>query len=317
MFDYVISKDHKRRPAKRIFSSFMISILAHGFALFLLIEYPELLKAPGRWDFSQIWRHPKREDSQGWRTVATLPSKMTLPSAAALKKLLSDMERKGSGTNPRIRLNGIKPAASNPALNPKAPMEARNNRPPSRVPEAVSTSPAPVKPEPGNPGLAAGNPGAANAPPSEPPPKPAIVENAASTKIPEPGPAITKPTPASASNVKPAPDNAGLKIRMENPDRNNNGFPMGEYTDRIAELIKEKWLIPSYLKDSQGRTTVSFNIEKDGRTMNVRLLSGSGSRSLDIAALSAVQSCNLPALPKGFPRDRFGVRVDFSYNEHQ
>ena len=98
----------------------------------------------------------------------------------------------------------------------------------------------------------------------------------------------------------------------------NKGFPLGEYADLIIERVKGNWMIPSNLRKSQGRTTVIFFIDKEGRSADARIVVSSGSDSLDIAALSAILGSNpFPPLPKGFPGDRVGAKFVFSYNERQ
>jgi TonB family protein len=94
------------------------------------------------------------------------------------------------------------------------------------------------------------------------------------------------------------------------------GFPLGEYANLIKERIKGKWFIPSNLRNSQGHTTVVFYIGKDGRFTDARIVSSSGSSSLDLAALKAVMDSNpFPPLPKGFPGDHVGAKFVLSYNE--
>jgi len=94
------------------------------------------------------------------------------------------------------------------------------------------------------------------------------------------------------------------------------GFPLGEYANAVIERIKGKWSIPSNLRQSQGRSTLVFLIEKDGTVSNLHIITSSGSQSLDLAALSAIlDSKPLPPLPGGFPGEHVGAKFVFSYNE--
>jgi TonB family protein len=325
MFDFVISGNKKRRPAKRVFASLMISSFVHIIVILVLIKYPELLRAPGPWDIRILWQQPK-DDLQNWRTVAVVSTKMTMPSSETLKKLFSDSEKKAPGakTGP-IRINPIEAKVSNQPSEPKVPTKVKS--PPSSLARNEVTQPdsGSAQPKIDNPEPAAGNSGnvpavnqeMATALPSVPEPKPDVAPISVPDTILNPVP--TAPViPEVAVKENHPSEGAKKTIRRTDvfPESDHNGFPMGEYTNLIVELIKEKWLIPSYLKDSQGHTTVLFYIDKKGRTMNVRILSGSGSDPLDRAALSAVLSCNLPALPKDFPGDHVGVRFVFSYNEN-
>jgi TonB family protein len=326
MFDFVISGGQAQRPASRIVAAWIISCLAHCLAIALLIEYPELLRGPGRWQFPQIGLTKPKDDKPKWRTIAVLGGAMTMPSAETLKNLLSDSEKKGPGPKPiRIRLNDLEALLSNQHPKPKVPQEPRNSsppEPPNNSAPPVSGSATPVTANTGSP---AGNPnnGAEAKPPTPipssskvvPPPEVATA-NPDPNKINNPGPANTDIPGGSAKNPNVSPGGKIASVEV-NPGDANKGFPMGEYTNLIAELIKGKWLIPNDLTNSQGRTTVTFDVYKDGHTDRARIFAGSGSQRLDIAALSAVLSCNLPGLPKGFPGDRVGVRFVFSYNEHQ
>ena len=96
------------------------------------------------------------------------------------------------------------------------------------------------------------------------------------------------------------------------------GFPIGDYATIVIERVKGNWLIPSNLRNSQGRTTIIFFIGRDGQYLDAQIVVPSGSPSLDIAALSAIIGSNpFPPLPDGFPSDRVGAKFVFSYNERQ
>jgi TonB family protein len=330
MFDFVMSGNRQRRPAKRILASGLTSSLAHFIVLLLLIEYPELLRGGVYQRFRTIWQPPVNDDSQNWRTVAVLPSKMMMPSADDLKKLRSNPEKKGSeAKSTPIRLNDIQAVLSNQHTKPivRTGVSNSSTSPPANEnasPVTVSTTSGT-----GSSGSLTGNQndskGGQETTTLSPPglePKPVVAAmTVAPGKIPDTivaSPDITAFPAVPAKN----PNTPGEGAKTIHPsdiiiDNNSKGFPMGEYTNLIVELLKEKWFIPSYLKNSQGHTTVHFFIDKNGHTMNVRILAGSGSNPLDLAALNAVLSCNiLPALPKGYPGDQVGVRFVFSYNEH-
>jgi TonB family protein len=95
---------------------------------------------------------------------------------------------------------------------------------------------------------------------------------------------------------------------------NTGGFPLEHYMSDIFKRIKEKWYIPSNLKNLQAQTTVIFHINKSGQVKNAQILAGSGNNGLDIAALFAILSSSpFPALPEGFPADYIGVKIVFRY----
>ena len=96
------------------------------------------------------------------------------------------------------------------------------------------------------------------------------------------------------------------------------GFPMGKYADLIIQRIKGNWSIPSNLRNSRGRTTLIFFIEKDGSSVDLEIVIPSGSQSLDLTAMHSIIISNpFPPLPTGFPGDRIGAKFVFSYNERQ
>ena len=129
------------------------------------------------------------------------------------------------------------------------------------------------------------------------------------------------PQAETAQNSAQSLDNEQKVIRSEGSglfDPKGGAFPLGEYADLIIERVKGNWMIPSNLRKSQGRTTVIFYIDRDGRSADARIVISSGSNSLDIAALSAILGSNpFPPLPKGFPGERVGAKFVFSYNERQ
>jgi TonB family protein len=325
MFDFVMSGNQQRRPAKRIIASGLTSCLAHFIVILLLIEYPDLLRGGVYQRFHTIWQTPV-DDSQNLRTIAVLSSKMMMPSAEDLKKLGSDSEKKAPGVKSiPIRMNDIKAVLSNrdtkpirqEVRNPSLSPPANENAPPATV--STSSGTGSSESLAGNQNDGKGGQGTTALTTLSTELKPVVAAiNVAPSKIPDTITVSPNIIAVPAKNLNP-PGGGTKAIRPSDIDieTDGKGFPMGEYTNRIVELLKENWFIPSYLKDSQGHTTVHFFIDKTGRTMNVRILTGSGSNPLDIAALNAVLSCNiLPALPKGYPGDQVGVRFVFSYNEH-
>jgi TonB family protein len=324
MFDFVITGTQKRSPARRIFASWMTSCLAHLIALLLLIEYPELLRGGFYHHFRDIWDTQTIDDSQNSRTIAVLPLKMTMPSEETLKKLLSDSEGKRPGAKPiRIRLSDLSAVLANQPMT----HEAKSSSLPPPASEVQTGSVSSTSKTGGSASLTgnqndgnAGKPSALRLPPPGPDPKSVIAANTLDpNKIPNFIIAPTDTPMVSANNVKAPEESKEIRSPVAGifDPNETKGFPMGEYTTGIIEMIKGWWEIPSYLKDSQGHTTVVFSIDKNGRIWDAKIAASSGINSLDRAALFAVQLRILRALPKGFPGDQVSARFVFSYNEHQ
>jgi TonB family protein len=332
MFDFAISQNRKRRPTKRIYLSWAASFFAHFIVLVILVQFPHLLQG-GTYRYgalpliAKILNRESDEGSENWRTVAVLrdPSKMSMPSPATLKKYLYDWDKKEPGTvSVPIRWGDVEAADADIAPMPRNRQE-------------------PVKPDvPIQSGAAAGqDSGAENADAGEAAsaaaPKKPDVEKKEAVPLPPPVPerkmdiaSIVPPSKIPDSIPPPAPARSPKESIQVFEDEQNairsadsgffdtEGFPLGEYTNLIVERIKGKWLIPSNLRNSRGRTTVVFYIDKDGRLMNARIVKALGANSLDRAALNAIlESEPFPPLPEGFPGDHVGAKIIFSYNEPQ
>jgi protein TonB len=274
---------------------------------------------------------------------------MVTPSAATLREYMYDWGKKGNGVPPvRVRWgnekqgedSSIPKARPVPGVQEPKPVDASTTEKPAAA--APATEPATtasggggsqgvqvagVDPTAGKGTiyLPAPQPGSDVKPVKK---VPETSSNTAPTSIPS---GISPPTPSPLSlapkPANPAQAKAGSKvfedeqkaIRTEGSGLfDTRGFPLSEYANLIIERVKGNWLIPSNLRNSQGRTTVVFYIDRDGRFTNARIITSSGSSSLDLAALNAVIESNpFPPLPKGFPGDHVGAKFVFSYNEHQ
>lgn len=317
MLDYAISQNIRQGPTRRTLVCGAVSALVHLALALMLIEFPQLLEGGFYHQFRGIQRTADAESSKEWRTVAILesPRSMEMPSAETLKQILAKLDAKGKGAPPiRVRFGDLTAAISElPPMPKNAPKikEPAATLPPNEV---VSSGPE-VKPKPeagdaggtqknlftekGSAPIASSSKGETE-----------TASNAAPAKIPDSIQPPPAPSPAIAAGSKPA-DNAGKSTRSSGIDLlGTQGFPMGDYKDIIVERVRAKWFIPSNLKKSQGRTTVVFHIDKEGRCANLRVSAPSGSNSLDLAALSAVtESDPFPPLPKGFPGDHIGVKL--------
>jgi TonB family protein len=78
----------------------------------------------------------------------------------------------------------------------------------------------------------------------------------------------------------------------------------------MLTLIGGNWLKPEV---SEGTSAIiAFNIQRDGRVTDVKLISPSGVGVYDRAAIRAVYAANpLPPLPPEFTGERLGVHLRF------
>jgi TonB family protein len=350
MFEYAISQHKKHPPSKRFFASWTLSCVLHVIALMLLIEYPQLL-SPGQYPwfrqpallFSILTHSSGRPQQESNSRIVAFVGKssggrMIEPSAETLRRYMYDWSKKGNGVPPvRVRWGNEKQQALAENSPPKTrPVPGIQEPKPSGVSETEKAVPSPagvsgtgggeegsptVRADAGKPTvyLPAPQPASETRPVKTPP-----ETSAPPQSIPA---GITQPAPPPASTRRTTPAQSQASV-LENEQKavrtegsglfDTQGFPLGEYANLIIERVKGNWLIPSNLRSAQGRTTVIFYIDKDGRFTNLHIVTPSGSSSLDLAALNAVMESNpFPPLPKGFPGERVGAKFVFSYNERQ
>jgi TonB family protein len=177
----------------------------------------------------------------------------------------------------------------------KLGVERPKPAPPAPKPEPAKPEPAP-EPKPESKAPALPDP---KAKPKKEAPRPAP-EPAAAKPEPaaEPGPAAGVPTGAAAGLALGAPT-----ATFDSPD-----FTYGYYVDQMLALISRNWTRP--LVGGGVEAWIHFEIERDGRLRDIRILRSSGINSFDLAALRAVQSSSpLPPLPRAFREDTLGVNL--------
>lgn len=322
-----------------------LSLLSHLLAVLILIEFPQLLGSGLRsWLRRPVFFTTTVTREPAWRTVALLGKggRMDLPPADVLKKNIYDWNAHREGAPaPPIRLKWSGEVADHrKAVDNQGPVvkPVPGTQEPKTPPEVAASKPEEHPVNPPSAGTSPGESGAGKGitvalPPPQSPAEPRQIPKKLPETVgmvsPSAIPGTDKSGAASASTGAPKPaqakpaakvfENEQQAIRSEGSGLfGGQGFPLGEYAELISERIKGNWFIPSNLRKSQGRTTVVFFIEKDGRYSNAHIVSPSGSSSLDIAALNAIIGSDpFPPLPKGFPGDRVGAKFVFAYNERQ
>jgi TonB family protein len=139
-------------------------------------------------------------------------------------------------------------------------------------------------------------------------PDPFTKKKPAPTPVPAPRTSPALDLPSAAANggtAGAAPLAFGTSVAALDVD-----FPFAFYVDQMLTLIGGNWLKP---EASEGTAaTVAFNIQRDGRVTDVKLISASGIGVYDRAAVRAVYAANpLPPLPPEFSGGRLGVHLRF------
>jgi protein TonB len=267
-------------------------------------------------------------------------SRMQMPSAETLRKVLPKRSEEGPGSQKMSvpirwgdeKLQANAPPVPRPLRKPvpgtQEPKPVPENEPsqtggagdPPRSGEAERSAGVDVAGTPGAPATAEKKPVVPLPPPSQEPKQiPKKVEEVIENKPAGASPSTpdVPPMPVPGKQDPKVFENEQKAIRAEGSGFfDTKGFPLGEYASLIIERIKGNWFIPSNLRNNQGRSTLVFYIEKDGQVTGIRLVSSSGSKSLDDAAYQSVWvSKPFPPLPKGFPGEHVGAKFVFSYNE--
>jgi protein TonB len=323
MLDYVNSINQKRGVSRLTIVSLAASCFLHFCGIMTLYLFPQLLAGGYLHQFRGFrWGATGTaitdEDMEKWRMVAFLepPDRMNMPSPETLRKILSRGEKEEGAGSPPVEVRFGPPEA---LISDKPPLPQI----PPKIEEPEVVIPADRRPgdgetksdtgisgespttEPADPGtgrdIIAAKPDAAPAAES--------AVNTAPAKIPDTIPPPAPPPAAKPDVSEPVASNeTGRNSGVEFLDA--EGFPMGEYSEVIKMLVSSKWLIPSYLKDIVGRTAVVFYIDRNGNVNGLRVDASSGNKPLDTAALGAVLNAGpFPPLPKGFPKERVGVRI--------
>ena len=217
---------------------------------------------------------------------------------------------------PRVASDADRRAASAE----RAP-QPTNDMPMSRGNSAdmLNGNPAP----PAEPMRGPATPAPPNATPTPTPSAPAIANNA------PPVPAETPARPASGGlgeslrNI----DQIIKRERFDNPTGGPNlndpvisfdskGVDFGPWLTRFVAQVKRNWLIPYAAMTMRGHVVLQFNIHRDGRITDLKVVKASNVNAFNTAAFQAlVQSNPTLRLPAEYPDDKVLFTVTFFYNE--
>ncbi|MBI1954765.1 MAG: energy transducer TonB [Acidobacteria bacterium] len=114
------------------------------------------------------------------------------------------------------------------------------------------------------------------------------------------------------------PSQPGLNIPGPQILSDTMGVDFQPYLLRIYLVVRRNWysVIPEIARlGRQGRVVLQFTILRDGTVPDLTMLAGSGTTSMDTAALSSIRLSNpFPALPPEFPGDHILLRFIYLYN---
>ena len=93
---------------------------------------------------------------------------------------------------------------------------------------------------------------------------------------------------------------------------------MDRYLLGVYLSVQRNWyaVIPEIARlGRKGRVILQFTIRKDGSVDGLQMMDGSGTSSMDSAALSSIRLSNpFPPLPAEFPGDNILLRFGYYYN---
>jgi TonB family protein len=232
-------------------------------------------------------------------------------------------------------------------------MEPRIERPPERLRERVEMSdldrrsetreraPVPENPLPFSRGNTADKVEASPPPAPEPEPQPIAPESIE----PQPNPQTARVTPPSpdgfrrdeptdrrpvGGSIRDAIKN--LEKYTQNQEFNNpqggntdpgsqiqfdsKGVEFGPWLRRFVAQVKRNWFVPLSAMTFRGRVVLQFNVHRDGRITDVRIVRPSDIDSFNRAAFDAIIGSNpTEPLPPEYPDDKVLFTVTFFYNE--
>jgi TonB family protein len=80
--------------------------------------------------------------------------------------------------------------------------------------------------------------------------------------------------------------------------------------------VKRNWFVPLRAMSFRGRVVLQFNVHRDGRITDARIVRPSDIESFNRAALEAILGSNpTEPLPPEYPEDKVLFTVTFFYNE--
>jgi TonB family protein len=96
----------------------------------------------------------------------------------------------------------------------------------------------------------------------------------------------------------------------------SKGVEFGPWLRRFVAQVKRNWFVPLSALSFRGRVVLQFNVHRDGRITDVRIVRPSDIDSFNRAAFDAIVGSNpTEPLPPEYPEDKVLFTVTFFYNE--
>jgi TonB family protein len=94
------------------------------------------------------------------------------------------------------------------------------------------------------------------------------------------------------------------------------GYDLGPWGDQVVALVRRNWSVPPAADlGMKGIVSIAFNVNRNGRLEDIRIISSSGIPSFDQAAVNALKiSDPFIPLPTDFPRPKLPAVFRFFYN---
>jgi protein TonB len=134
--------------------------------------------------------------------------------------------------------------------------------------------------------------------------------------------------PRPATTIRTAPPGTTPTASRAQPERAEPTSAAAPTAPAVAPPISSGWqgALAAWLRDhrtypevarennEQGRVVVRFTVDRDGRVVDVVLVTSSGSRILDAAAQAMLRGADLPPFPGNMPQDHATVTVPIRYS---
>ncbi|MGH9344159.1 MAG: TonB family protein [Terriglobia bacterium] len=307
-------------------TAFLAAVLGEVLFIFLLLAATPYLRRHA----ALMRAIAEQEQPHDQETFLVMPPDLQRELRKPKTNILSDKNRLAHGPSPVVKPNGL----SMPRLrgNTHLPKLAGGSPPKQMTPPAAHAAEPATKQEAQN-----------NPPPPKPEEKPKIILSditppaktnpllAEQLGMATPGQMIQHSAEEAArgraTGQIPGPGDSVSQLNNLNPNfstsgpiilSDTRGVDFGPYLAQILMIVRENWyaVIPEAARlGERGRTSLVFEILKDGSVPQLRLVGPSGKDSLDRAAEAGIRaSIPFPPLPKEFTGNHLVLQFNFFYN---